>query len=108
MLMFSVFASPSIILRTSGSVGMTFVMWILGALVASAGTAVFVEFGTVRNCLTSHCIASHRVLGTPEKWGREDLHGIYLSSTEIHDHLLLCGIRVAHSKSQCIFCLADA
>ncbi|OJA08874.1 hypothetical protein AZE42_01735 [Rhizopogon vesiculosus] len=41
-----VFASPSIILRSSGSVGMSFVMWILGALVASAGTAVYVEFGT--------------------------------------------------------------
>ncbi|KAG1871580.1 APC amino acid permease [Suillus subluteus] len=41
-----VFASPSIILRSSGSVGMTFVMWIFGALVASAGTAVYVEFGT--------------------------------------------------------------
>ncbi|KAG2354975.1 amino acid/polyamine transporter I [Suillus spraguei] len=41
-----VFAAPSIILRSSGSVGMTFVMWILGALVASAGTAVYVEFGT--------------------------------------------------------------
>jgi hypothetical protein len=31
-----------------GSVGMTFVMWIVGALVAAAGTAVYVEFGTVR------------------------------------------------------------
>ncbi|KAG2118394.1 APC amino acid permease [Suillus clintonianus] len=41
-----VFAAPSVILRSSGSVGMTFVMWILGALVASAGTAVYVEFGT--------------------------------------------------------------
>ncbi|KAG2354976.1 APC amino acid permease [Suillus spraguei] len=41
-----VFAAPSIILRSSGSVGMTFVMWILGALVASAGTAVYIEFGT--------------------------------------------------------------
>ncbi|KAH7924904.1 APC amino acid permease [Leucogyrophana mollusca] len=41
-----VFAAPSIILRSSGSVGMTFIMWILGALVAAAGTAVFVEFGT--------------------------------------------------------------
>ncbi|KAH7910143.1 APC amino acid permease [Hygrophoropsis aurantiaca] len=41
-----VFAAPSIILRSSGSVGMTFIMWILGSLVAAAGTAVFVEFGT--------------------------------------------------------------
>ncbi|KAJ8586140.1 amino acid transporter [Rhizopogon salebrosus TDB-379] len=76
-----VFAAPSIILRTSGSVGMTFVMWILGALVASAGTAVYVEFGTV--------------LGTPKKWWGEDLHGIYLSPTKIYDHLLLRGIRIA-------------
>lgn len=43
-----VFATPSIILNSSGSVGMTFVLWILGALVAAAGTAVYVEFGTVR------------------------------------------------------------
>ncbi|KAG2107010.1 APC amino acid permease [Suillus discolor] len=40
------FAAPSVILRSSGSVGMTFVMWIIGTLVACAGTAVFVEFGT--------------------------------------------------------------
>ncbi|EIW77194.1 APC amino acid permease [Coniophora puteana RWD-64-598 SS2] len=41
-----VFAAPSLILRSSGSVGMTFVMWILGALVAATGTAVYVELGT--------------------------------------------------------------
>ncbi|KAG8216571.1 APC amino acid permease [Butyriboletus roseoflavus] len=41
-----VFAAPSIILNSSGSVGMTFIMWILGALVSAAGTAVYVEFGT--------------------------------------------------------------
>ncbi|KAH7882813.1 APC amino acid permease [Phlebopus sp. FC_14] len=41
-----VFAAPSLILKSSGSVGMTFVMWALGALVAAAGTAVYVEFGT--------------------------------------------------------------
>ncbi|KAF8548809.1 amino acid transporter [Imleria badia] len=41
-----VFATPSLILNSSGSVGMTFVMWILGALVSAAGTAVYVEFGT--------------------------------------------------------------
>ncbi|KIJ15324.1 hypothetical protein PAXINDRAFT_169126 [Paxillus involutus ATCC 200175] len=41
-----VFAGTSIILNSSGSVGMTFVMWILGALVAAAGTAVYIELGT--------------------------------------------------------------
>ena len=30
---------------------MTFVMWVLGALVAATGTAVYVEFGTVRDIL---------------------------------------------------------
>ena len=97
--MFSIFASSSIVLRASGSVGMTFVMWILGALVASAGTAVFVEFGTVRKLSHCSCILFHRVLGTPEEWRGEDLHGIYLSPTKIHDNLLLCGILVAYSKS---------
>ncbi|EGO03346.1 hypothetical protein SERLA73DRAFT_119094 [Serpula lacrymans var. lacrymans S7.3] len=41
-----VYASPSIILRASGSIGVTFVMWILGAFIAAAGTAVYVELGT--------------------------------------------------------------
>ena len=46
-----VFAAPSIILKSSGSVGITFVMWILGAVAAAAGTAVYIEFGTVRHTL---------------------------------------------------------
>ncbi|KAF8838467.1 hypothetical protein BDN67DRAFT_91312 [Paxillus ammoniavirescens] len=41
-----IFAGPSIILNSSGGIGITFVMWILGALVAAAGTAVYIEFGT--------------------------------------------------------------
>lgn len=41
-----VFAAPSVILKSSGSVGLTFMMWIIGALVSAAGTAVYVEFGT--------------------------------------------------------------
>ncbi|KAG6329931.1 hypothetical protein ID866_9160, partial [Astraeus odoratus] len=41
-----VFASTSVILKSSGSVGLTFVMWMIGALVSAAGTAVYVEFGT--------------------------------------------------------------
>ncbi|KAI0342263.1 APC amino acid permease [Trametopsis cervina] len=41
-----IFATPSMILRSSGSVGMSLVMWLLGATVAACGTAVFVELGT--------------------------------------------------------------
>lgn len=57
-----VFAAPSIILNSSGSVGMTFIMWILGASVAAAGTAVYVEFGTVRYNLRSAVIVLHTLL----------------------------------------------
>ncbi|KAK2464711.1 hypothetical protein APHAL10511_003287 [Amanita phalloides] len=41
-----IYATPSIILRASGSVGVTFIMWLLGAAIAAAGTAVYVELGS--------------------------------------------------------------
>ncbi|KAH8097008.1 amino acid transporter [Cristinia sonorae] len=41
-----IFATPSVILRASGSVGMSLVMWVLGATVAACGTAVYIELGT--------------------------------------------------------------
>lgn len=42
-----IYATPSLILRSCGSVGMSLLLWVLGALIAAAGTAVFIEFGTV-------------------------------------------------------------
>ncbi|KZT70182.1 APC amino acid permease [Daedalea quercina L-15889] len=42
----SVFATPSVILRASGSVGLSLVMWLVGATIAACGTAVYVELGT--------------------------------------------------------------
>ncbi|KAL1941718.1 hypothetical protein VTO73DRAFT_6718 [Trametes versicolor] len=41
-----IFATPSVILRSSGSVGLSLVMWLLGATVALCGTAVYIELGT--------------------------------------------------------------
>ncbi|KAH9941207.1 amino acid transporter [Epithele typhae] len=41
-----IFATPSVILRSSGSVGLSLVMWLLGAAVALCGTAVYMELGT--------------------------------------------------------------
>ncbi|KAF5387547.1 hypothetical protein D9757_006562 [Collybiopsis confluens] len=41
-----IFATPSVILRTSGSVGISFLMWICGALIAAMGTAVYIELGS--------------------------------------------------------------
>jgi hypothetical protein len=45
--MHRIFATPSAILRSAGSVGMALSMWLLGAAVAAAGSAVYMEYGTV-------------------------------------------------------------
>ena len=42
-----IYATPSNILRSSGSVGVALIMWLVGALVAACGTAVYIELGTV-------------------------------------------------------------
>ncbi|KAF7295442.1 High affinity methionine permease [Mycena indigotica] len=41
-----IYATPSVILRSSGSVGLALTMWLIGAIIAAAGTAVYVELGT--------------------------------------------------------------
>lgn len=41
-----IYATPSNILHSSGSVGVFFIMWLLGAFIATCGTVVYVEFGT--------------------------------------------------------------
>jgi hypothetical protein len=43
-----IYATPSVILRSSGSVGIALLMWLLGATIAAIGTAVYIELGTVR------------------------------------------------------------
>ncbi|KAH8899128.1 amino acid transporter [Thozetella sp. PMI_491] len=41
-----IFATPSAILQLSGSVGLSLFMWVIGMIIALAGTAVYLEFGT--------------------------------------------------------------
>ncbi|KAL4865253.1 hypothetical protein BDV12DRAFT_174863 [Aspergillus spectabilis] len=41
-----IFATPSTILALSGSVGLALFMWVFGTLIAIAGTAVYLEWGT--------------------------------------------------------------
>ncbi|PPQ78960.1 hypothetical protein CVT25_002289 [Psilocybe cyanescens] len=41
-----IFATPSTILGFSGSVGLSLVMWIIGAVIASAGMQVYIIWGT--------------------------------------------------------------
>ncbi|KAF8622990.1 hypothetical protein AX15_006586 [Amanita polypyramis BW_CC] len=42
----SIYASPGLILHAAGSVGVALIMWIIGALIAAAGSYVYVEYGT--------------------------------------------------------------
>ncbi|KAF5019001.1 hypothetical protein F66182_9019 [Fusarium sp. NRRL 66182] len=41
-----IFATPSTILGLSGSPGLALIMWVVGAIIAAAGTAVYLEWGT--------------------------------------------------------------
>lgn len=41
-----IFATPSAILALTGSVGMSLLVWVFGLVIAIAGTAVYLEFGT--------------------------------------------------------------
>ena len=41
-----VFATPGAILKLSGSVGLSLFIWVAGMLIAAAGTAVYLEWGT--------------------------------------------------------------
>lgn len=41
-----IFATPSGIFALSGSVGLSLFIWVAGMLIAAAGMAVYVEFGT--------------------------------------------------------------
>ena len=41
-----IFATPSSILSLSGSVGLSLFIWVAGLIIAAAGMAVYLEFGT--------------------------------------------------------------
>lgn len=64
-----IFATPSSILKSSGSVGLALFMWFIGAVIASAGLAVYIEWGTVSECSTAHL--------SPLDEGRETFRGAH-------------------------------
>ncbi|KXN82762.1 High-affinity methionine permease [Leucoagaricus sp. SymC.cos] len=41
-----IYATPSNILRSAGSVGVTLIMWLVGSVIAGLGTTVYIELGT--------------------------------------------------------------
>lgn len=46
MLGTGIFATPGAIFALSGSVGLSLFIWVIGLLIALAGTLVYLEFGT--------------------------------------------------------------
>ena len=88
-------------------------MWILGALVAAAGTAVYVEFGTVRSrSLSLHIfidmVGSYGtlIIGSPAERRRENIHGVRLSTPCVLDHLRIRTLRRVHRERPFPFVLS--
>ncbi|CAO3634082.1 unnamed protein product [Cunninghamella echinulata] len=42
-----IFSNPALILQNTGSGGMVLILWVVGALTATSGLAVFMELGTM-------------------------------------------------------------
>ena len=90
-----VFATPSVILRSAGSVGMALTMWLLGAAVVSTGSAVYLEYGTVSTFSPSR-MSTHRneVTGTTPERRREELPRRCLQTPQVYGDVRLCYKRV--------------
>ncbi|KAF7303614.1 High affinity methionine permease [Mycena indigotica] len=67
-----IFATPSVILHSSGSAGVALLIWILGALIAAAGTTVYVELGTVRHPPAYAAQAYLNLQGLPRSGGEKN------------------------------------
>lgn len=86
----SIYATPSIILRASGSVGVTFVMWLLGVTIAAAGTAVYIELGTVRDINYTLPRLTRIYAGLASEWRGKELSRVYIPTAQIFDYLHIC------------------
>lgn len=78
MCIFSIFATPSIILRSAGSVGVALLMWIAGASIAAAGTAVYIELGSVSIILYYLSFSHNQAVGHAKKRRGEELPRVYV------------------------------
>ena len=86
----SIYATPSIILRASGSVGVTFIMWLSGAAIAAAGTAVYIELGAVRDISCSIRYLTRIYAGLASEWRGKELSRVYIPAPKIFDYLHIC------------------
>ena len=93
-----IFATPSVILRSAGSVGVALTMWLIGAIIATAGSAVYLEYGTVSvDCMNVDMYQGGVTDATPER-RREELSRIRLQASQVYGNLRLCRVRVVYRE----------
>lgn len=84
-----VFSTPSAVFAATGSVGVSFILWLVGAVVAFCGLSVFLEFG----------LAMPRSGGTKVYVERVYRRPRYLASCLVAAHVVLLGFSSANALS---------
>jgi hypothetical protein len=98
-----IFATPSVILKLTGSVGMSLVVWLLGMIIAMTGMLVYLEFGTAiprfaapNNPPPVLNMVSWILKGVlMQKRRGEELPGIRVHETQVPGHRHVCFVRFA-------------
>ena len=89
-----IFATPSNILSLSGSVGLALMIWVIGFLIAAAGLATYMEFGTGRWIFQNAHLQKHSLFcRSSSKWWGEELPRVCLQSTKLLGHQHVCYVR---------------
>ena len=106
-----IYATPSTILRQSGSAGVALLMWVLGASIAACGTAVYMELGTVSYPVifsetpANQLVRTFELTGSSEEWRREELPRVHLPPPEVPRDV--CVILVCSHIGAFISCLSN-
>ncbi|KAG6910159.1 hypothetical protein DXG01_012608 [Tephrocybe rancida] len=97
--MASIYATPSTILRSAGSVGNTFIFWTAGAFLASLGTIVIMEYGTGIPRSGGEKTYLKFLYGRPEFLAMCIFAAIELITKNLAANVLACGEYLVHALS---------
>ena len=96
-----IFATPSVILRSARSVGMALAgMWSIGAIVAAAGSAVYLQSHGAGSVMNSGSVGMYRsgvADSTPEQ-RREELFRRCLQTSQVYGNLCLCHVSAVYCE----------
>ena len=79
---------------------MALIMWVIGAIVAPTGFAVYLEYGTVSVLPAPWNVVGYPsgVTGVTSEWGRKKLSRICLQTSQVYGNLYLCHVRDIHCE----------